>query len=215
MGHVSSIWNTTPFSHSMIQQTADHSFPRAPGCNISFPCAPDNPPPPPTGEEILRTSVCCILHQNFLFPCFPGIQSPIDPSSDLTGLGDVSGALESHCLENNEPLHVPAALPDSCELHGQRLDEAAPDSPAWCTIHPREHERQGPIAGLPCLVIFDTPTEVSSIVGVHPVPIYLGDPSVPARGNMPRKIPFRPLSVLHIFCLLLCRRCLRACVCLL
>ena len=87
----------------------------------------------------------------------PGVQSLIDPSLDLTELGDMVVMLEVNRLKDNEPLRVPAALPDSCEFRGQRLDKAAPDYPAWRVIPPRKHCRQGSPAGLPRLVVLDPP----------------------------------------------------------
>ena len=61
--------------------------------------------------------------------CLPSVKLLVHLSSDLTGLGDVLGALEDHRLEDDETLCVPAALPDSCEFCGQRLYKAAPNLP--------------------------------------------------------------------------------------
>ena len=118
---------------------------------------------PPSGVEILLASARCILHQHLVLPRFKGVRSPINMSPDLTGLGDVSGALEGRRLEYDKPIRVPAALPDSCEFRGQRIDKAAPNSPSWRVIPHRGHDRQGSPEGLPRLVIFDPPTEVRSI----------------------------------------------------
>ena len=142
-----------------------------------------------------------ILHENLVFPRFPGVQSTIDPSPDLTGLSDVSGALEVHRLEENEALRIPAVLPDSCEFRVQRLDEAASDSPAQRVIPPLRRDHQVSPVGLSRLVILDPPTEVRSIVGVHPVPVYLPDPPVLPRGHVSQQIPCGPPPVLRIICL--------------
>ena len=75
---------------------------------------------PPSGVEILHASARCILHQHLVLPRFTGVRSPINMSPDLTGLGDVSGALEGRRLEYDKPIRVPAALPDSCEFRAGR-----------------------------------------------------------------------------------------------
>ena len=121
--------------------------------------------------------------------------------------------MEGHRMEDDEPLCIPAALPDSCEFCGQSLDEAAPDSPAWRVIPPCEHDCQGFPAGLPRLVILDPPTEVLSIVGVHPLPVNLYDPPVLPCGNIPGQITCGPLSVQRYVLLFLRRSlCRRHCV---
>ena len=127
----------------------------------------------------------------------------VKPLSDLAGIGGVLGVLESHRLEDDEPLRVPAALPDSSEFHSQRLDKAVPDSPAWRIVLTCGHHRQGSSPGLPLLVSLDPPTEVCSIVGVYPVPIYLLDPLVLPHGHVPQKIPHGPLPVLRLILRLL------------
>ena len=73
----------------------------------------------------MLTGACCILHQHLMSTCLPSVKYPINPLSDLTGLGDVLGAVEVHCLVYNENLRIPAALPDSCEFCSQRFDKAA------------------------------------------------------------------------------------------
>ena len=152
--------------------------------------------PPPAGGEILIASARCILHQHCVLPRFPGVYYLADPSSDLTGIGDVSGTLEGHCLEDDEPLRFPAVLKDSPEFYGQRLDEAAPDSLARCVIPQCGHHCQVSPSGLPHLVSLEPPTEVCYIVGLHPVPIYLLDPLLLCCGHIPRQIPCRSLPVL-------------------
>ena len=152
----------------------------------------------PSGGEILSTSARCIFHHHLVFPCFSGIQSPINPSPDLTGLSDVSGTLEGHRLEDNEPLRVPAVLSESCKFRGQHLEEAAPDSPVQRVISPRGNDHQVSPESLPCLVILATPTEVRYIVEVYPVPVYLSDPPVLPCGHVHRQIPRKPLPVRHL-----------------
>ena len=166
---------------------------------------------PPTGGEILLASLCCIIHQHLVLPSFPGVQSPINSLADHTGLGDVLGALEGRFLEDNEPLRVPEALPDSCEFYSQCLEEAAPNSPARRIIPPRGHDRQGSQKFIPRLVFLDPPTEVCSIVGVHPVPIHLPDPSVLPCGHVHCRIPRWNLPVLRLICRFPCCCCCRHC----
>ena len=158
--------------------------------------------PPASGEIILYPPPASCV------PPHPGFQYPIDLLPDLTILGDVSGTLGGHRLEYDEPLRISAVLPDSCEFCGYRLDKVAPNSPARRVIPPRGHERQGCPAGLSCLVILDTPTEVCSIVRVHPVHVYLSEPLVLLCGNASFHIPCGTLSVLRLVRILILRRCL-------
>ena len=110
----------------------------------------------------------------------------------------MSGALEGHRLEDDEPLRVPAALPDSRKFRGQRLDKAAPDPPARLVVPPSGHHCERSPSGLLFLVGLDLPTEVRSIVGVHQVSLDLLGPPILPRGYVPRQIPCGPLPVLHL-----------------
>ena len=168
---------------------------------------------PPADGYILLASAQCILHQHCVFPPFPGFQSLINPLPYLAGLGDVLGALEGHWLEDYEPLRVPAALLDSCEFRDQRLDGAAPNSPARRVVPPCGHHRQGSSSGLLRLVSIDPPTDVRSIIVLHPVAPCLLDPPFLLCGHVLWQIPCRPLSFLRLVCRLP-RRCRRCCVCL-
>ena len=82
----------------------------------------------------------------------------------LAGLGDVLGALESHCLEGYEPICIPEVLPDSHEFHGQRLYESAPDLPTWQVVLPIGHHRQRFPSVLPFLVGLDPPLRFSPLL---------------------------------------------------
>ena len=136
-----------------------------------------------------------------MFPRFSDVQSLIDPLLYLTGLVDVSGALEGHRLEDDEPICFPAALSESSEFLGQSLDKAAHDSPAWKVIPPRGHHLQFSPESMPRLVVFDLLPQVRSIIGLHPVPIYLPDPPFLHCGNVPWYIPRGPLPVLGLICI--------------
>ena len=110
----------------------------------------------------------------------------------------MSGTLEGHRLEKCEPLHVQAALPNSREFCGQRLDKEAPDPPARRFVSPSKHHLQRSPSGLSFLVGLDPPTEVCSVIGVHPVSIDLLDPPVLPRGCVPRNIFCGPLPFLPL-----------------
>ena len=97
----------------------------------------------------------------------------------------MSDTMEGHRVEENEPLRVPAVLPDSCEFCCQRLDKAVTNSPAQRVVPPLKNHLQSSSSGLQCLVGLDPPTEVSTIVGVHLIPVYLLDPPVLLRGHVP------------------------------
>ena len=92
-----------------------------------------------------------------MFSCFPGVQSPINPSPDLTSLDDVLGALEGQRLEEDELICVLATLPDSREFLVQRLNKAVLDSPARHVVPPRGHHRQVSTSYLPLLVVLYPP----------------------------------------------------------
>ena len=113
----------------------------------------------------------------------------------------MSGALEGRRLEDNKPLRIPMALPDSREFCGQRWEKAASNSPNRRVVPPRGHHCQGSSSGLPRLVGFDPPTEARSIVGVYPFPINTLDPPVLPRGYIPGRSPAgpSPSSVLSFF----------------
>ena len=137
-----------------------------------------------------------------MLPRFPCVQPPVNPYLDLAQLGDVPGALQGHHLKDNEPLPVTVALPDSCYFRGQRVEKSAPESPARRVIPPRGHDLQGFPTGMSRLVVLDPPTEVRSIVGLHPVSINLFDPQILPNGNVPRQISCIPLTVPHLVPLL-------------
>ena len=167
---------------------------------------------PPAGGEILHAFTLRIFHQHIVLPRFPCIQPPVYPLPDIIRFGDVPGALECHRLEDDESLPVLAVLPDSCEVCSQRVDKVTPNSPAQRVRPPRGHDCQGFPAGLTHLVVLDPPTEVRSIVGLHPVSIKLFDPPFFTRGNVPGQIPCGPLYVPRLILLFLCRhRRLRVC----
>ena len=107
-------------------------------------------------------------------------------------------------MEDNKPLRVPAALPDSREFRSQRLDEAAPDPPARRVVPPSGHHLHRLSSGLSFMVSLDPPTEVRSIVGVHQVSLDLLDPPVLLRGYVPQQIPHKPLPVLRLLWRTLC-----------
>ena len=65
------------------------------------------------------------------------------------------GALEGHCLIDNEPLCVQVALTDSCEFRVQRLEKSAPYLPARRVILPSGHHGKFSPSGLQFLVVFD------------------------------------------------------------
>ena len=135
-----------------------------------------------------------------MLPRLPSVYLPVNPLSDLARLVDVSGALEVHRLEDYEPLRVPVVLPDSRELRGKFLDKVVPNLPARRVIFPSGHYHKRSPSSLTFLVDLDPPTEVRSIVGVHPVSVDLHDPPVLPCGYVPRHIPCspppRPLSPL-------------------
>ena len=126
----------------------------------------------------------------------------------------MSGALEGHRLEDDEPLRIPAALLEYYKLCGQKSDKVTPTSTYRHVIPPCGHDLQGSPEGLPHLVILDPLTEVLFIVRVHPVPVYLPNQPVLPRGHVLRKIPCGPLPVLYIVCILTlrCRRFDRVCL---
>ena len=124
---------------------------------------------PPAGGDILRASARHILHQNLMLYRFPCIQTSVNPQLYLAGFGHILGALEDHYLKYDESLSVPAALMESCEFRGQHANEAVPDFTARRVVPPCGHDRQVFPPCLPLLVVCNTPTEVRSIVGVHPV----------------------------------------------
>ena len=103
-------------------------------------------------------------------------------------------ALEDHRLKDDEPLHVPASLPDSCEFFGQRMNKVASDPPARRVIPPCGHARQGFTTGMPILAVLYSPTEVCSTIGVHSFSIDLLDPPVLPRGNVTGQISRSPLA---------------------
>ena len=119
-------------------------------------------------------------------------------------------ALEGHQLEEDASLCIPAELPDYCEFCGQHLDESSPESLARRILPPRRHNHQGCPEFLPLLIVLDPPTEVRSIVGVNPFPVYLPDTPVLPHGYAPRQITHGPLPVRRLVCLFpCCCRCRR------
>ena len=139
----------------------------------------------------------------------PGVQSLIDPSLDLTELGDMVVMLEGNRLKDNEPLRVPAALPDSCEFHVQSVDEVVPNSPFRCIIPPSRYNRQCFPTGLSLHVVLYYPTDMNSMVGVNPFSVDNFDPPVLPRGNVTGHISFSLLAIsrcglLFLLLLLLC-----------
>ena len=118
------------------------------------------------GVEILHASMRRILRQHPMLPRFPCIQPSVDPPPYLAGFFHVPGALEDPHLKNNEPLYIPAALPDSCEFRGQSVNKTAPDSPTWRVVPLCGHDGQIFPPYLPVLVVCNAPTEVRFIVVV-------------------------------------------------
>ena len=139
-----------------------------------------------------------------MIPRLPCIQSLVDPRPYLVGFGHVPSALEYHYLKENEFIRVPTTLPDSCEFCGQRVNEAAPNSPAQRVVSPRWHDRQAFPSCLPLPVVYNSPTEVCSIVGFHPVYADLLEPQVLPRENVPWNIPCVPIAVIRRNILSLC-----------
>ena len=112
-------------------------------------------------------------------------------------------------MEEDEPLYVPVAMPDSCEFRGQRVHKVVTDSPVRRVIMPHGHDRQRSPSRLPVILGFDPPTEVCSIVGFHLVFVHLLDPSVLPHGYVTGQIPHGPLAILCRYLLLRSRYFLR------
>ena len=162
--------------------------------------------PPPAGGEIICASARRILRQHLKLPRLPGIQMTANSPEYCTRAGHVTGAMEDHCLEDNKLLCIPAALPDSCEFSGQRVHKAAPDSTTRGIVTPRKHECQCYSLRLPVIVVFYYPTDVQSIVEVHPFSVHLQDPPNLPCGYITGHIPCGPLAVIHRY-LLICWCC--------
>ena len=150
-----------------------------------------------------------ILHQDLVISRFSHIQPSVYPYPYLSRLFDVPGALEGRRLKDNEPLRVPAALPDSCEFHVQSVDEVVPNSPFRCIIPPSRYNRQCFPTGLSLHVVLYYPTDMNSMVGVNPFSVDNFDPPVLPRGNVTGHISFSLLAIsrcglLFLLLLLLC-----------
>ena len=71
----------------------------------------------PAGDgEVLCACVQGILYKHTIFALLPSVQSlPYLPSDDV-GYGDMSGLLQDHILEDDEPLRVPLYVPHPDKL---------------------------------------------------------------------------------------------------
>ena len=106
----------------------------------------------------MHSSAHHILCQYLKLPRFPGIQMAVNCPSNFAGDGHVTGALDYHRLEDDEPICVLSGMLDSYEFHSQRVQEAPPNSPAWRVVMPHKHDRQCYPSSMPIFVVCYPPT---------------------------------------------------------
>ena len=110
-------------------------------------------------------------HRMLAFP--PGIQPFFYSMSDRLGFGNMTGSLQDHCLEDDEPLRVPPSIPHPLHLLPQRPEKPSPDFLTWHVIAPRWHDREVTPPRLPRRVVADASVQVRAGICVNPVSVDL------------------------------------------
>ena len=91
---------------------------------------------PPGDSKVLLTHSQRFLNQHRIFALPPGVQPLFDAPADRLGYGDMTGSLQDHRLNVDEPLQVPPSLPHPLQIPPQRPDEPTPDFTTWRVIAP-------------------------------------------------------------------------------
>ena len=91
----------------------------------------------PSGDsKVLLARSQRVLDQHRVFALPPGVQPLFDAPADRLGYGDMTGSLQDHRLNVDEPLQVPPSLPHPLQILPQRPDEPTPDFTTWRVIAP-------------------------------------------------------------------------------
>ena len=113
----------------------------------------------------------------------------------------MSGSLQDHHLEDDEPLQVPLSILHPAHLSPQCLHEASPDLPARRVISPRRHDPNIKPLRLPCRVVADYAVEVCDRVGVDPVSVDLPETEVLRGQSATRLVPLLTFPIRRFHCL--------------
>ena len=128
---------------------------------------------PPGDGEIFPTRSQHVLHYHGMLTLRPGVQPLSNAPTDGLGCSDMSGLLHDHRLKDDKPLRFPQSVPHPLELHPQRPNEPAPNSPTWRVIAPRWHGRKVTPPLLPRRVVTDASVQMCAWIGMNPVSIDL------------------------------------------
>ena len=128
---------------------------------------------PVFGGELLLTILQRLLHKHTVSPGFPGVNPLLNPPPDRVGCGDMSGSLQYHRLEDDEPLRVSLSVLHPTQLVVQGPGEATPDLPTQHVVAAGGNDREVMTPTLPQPVVRDALVMVITCVCVYPVPVDL------------------------------------------
>ena len=103
----------------------------------------------------------------------PSIHPLFYPTSNCLGYDDMSGSLQDHRLEDDEPLRGSLSVPHPSQISTQCLYEASPDLPDRRVIAPLWHDHEVTPPRLPCRIVTNSAVKVCARVGVDSVSIDL------------------------------------------
>ena len=151
----------------------------------------------PAGDgEVLRAIAQYLLRKHPTSYGLPGVEPLIDQPPYCVGCGDMSGSLQYHHLEYDEPLRVPPSVPHPTHLVSQSPYKAAPYLTSWHIIEAGGHDREVMPPPLPHTIVRDAPVEVITSIGVYLVPVYLLDSEVLQGRGVTQQIYLLPFPVL-------------------
>ena len=107
----------------------------------------------------------------------------------------VPGTLQDYCLEDNEPLSIPAVLPDVGDLCGRHLYESPPYLPSSSVVLLQSQDHKVLPPRLPSESIHDPSVYMAAIFCMNPVSVDCLHTTVLRRWLVPREFPFGRVTI--------------------
>ena len=118
---------------------------------------------PPGDSEVLLAGPHGIFNQHRMLAFPPGVQPFFYATSGCLGCGDMTGSLQDHLLEDDEPIRAPPSVRHPVHLLPQRHDKPSTDFPTRRIIAPRWHDREVTPPCLPRRVVADISVEMRAV----------------------------------------------------
>ena len=125
----------------------------------------------------------------------PRVQTLHNPTPDGLHARHVTRLLQNNCLKDDEAIGIPLPLANAPQLLVQHQHKPPTHLYPWGFIALHEHYKEVTPLGLPDRVVHYPPTEVATIIGMHPVSVDLSEADFLWFQSLPGQISFQSLPV--------------------